>query len=143
MIEKSIGKDIENLAERKQFIEDNAMASEKISYTRQLSKDELEELSRNLVENNIDIRNLKEEKKIILRQYTDKQKNLEDTQAVIIDKLKNKSEFVSQEECYKFPDYETRRMAFYNKLGDLVYERAMKPEETQMTMFLMKTGTED
>ena len=63
------------------------------------------------------------------------------------DKLKSKSEYVS-EPCYKLIDEDEKTAGYYNKEGMLVYERPARQDELQPMLFKRnatrtKTGAED
>jgi len=66
---------------------------------------------------------------------------LNENKKEILSGLKNKSKLVS-ERCFKFVDFETREVGFYNEDGDLIESRPAYADELQTNIFqLGQTGT--
>lgn len=140
-MDKVLGQEYEG-KDRVNFLRDNCDAVEDLGYTKQLPTDEIESLKDHLVENNIQLRDVRADKKVANKQFNDQIKQLEDDNDEITGKLKNRSEYVN-EPCFKFVDTDTREVGFYNNEGVLVYQRPARPEELQKTVFQMqRTGTE-
>ena len=145
-MEKFIGQEYANLAEREQFIKDNADAIENIGYTKPLPSDEVEKLKEKLANASIKKLEQEEEKKAAVQMYNEEIKRYKNTIKEAADKLKSKSEYVN-EACYKLVDEQTRQVGYYNNEGMLVYQRAARHDELQPRLFKRSiapaTGTED
>lgn len=141
-MDKVLGQEYEGKA-RIDFLRDNCDAVEDLGYTKQLPNEEIEALKDRLVENNIQLRDVRADKKAANKEFNDQIKQLEESNDEITGKLKAKSEFVT-EACFKFVDTETREVGYYNREGLLVYCRPGRPEEMQKSMFspVLRTGTE-
>ena len=142
-MDKVLGQEYEGKA-RIDFLRDNCDAVEDLGYTKQLPNYEIEALKDRLVENNIQLRDVRADKKAANKEFNDQIKQLEESNDEVTGKLKAKSEFVT-EACYKFVDDEKREVGYYNSEGLLVYSRPARPEELQKTIFqtLRKTGTDN
>lgn len=142
-MDKVLGQEYEGKA-RIDFLRDNCDAVEDLGYTKQLPNEEIEALKDRLVENNIQLRDVRADKKAANKEFNDQIKQLEESNDEVTGKLKAKSEFVT-EACFKFVDMETREVGYYNSEGLLVYSRPARPEELQKTMFqtLRRTGTDN
>lgn len=140
-MEQVLGQEYEGL-ERIQFLKDNCYAVEKLGYTKQIPNDRLEGMKEKLVENNIQLRDVRADKKAANKLFNEQIKQLEEDNDYVTGMLKEKSEYVT-EECYKFVDDEKRMTGYYNADGILVYSRPSRPEEMQKTIYQMpRTGTE-
>lgn len=141
-MDKVLGQEYEGKA-RIDFLRDNCDAVEDLGYTKQLLNEEIEALKDRLVENNIQLRDVRADKKAANKEFNDQIKQLEESNDEVTGKLKAKSEFVT-EACFKFVDTETREVGYYNREGLLVYCRPGRPEEMQKSMFspVLRTGTE-
>lgn len=143
MLDKELGKDIA-IEERKQFLEDNCDAVEKVTYSRQFSPEELALQREMLTDSSIKIADIEEEKKGVMDGFKERLKPLQEQKEQAIKALRDKSQTVT-EDCYKFLDEETKMVGFYNKEGNLVNSRPAFQKELQRTiqMELRKTGTEN
>lgn len=141
-MDKVLGQEYEGKA-RIDFLRDNCDAVEDLGYTKQLPNEEIEALKDRLVENNIQLRDVRADKKAANKEFNNQIKQLEESNDEVTGKLKAKSEFVT-EACFKFVDTETREVGYYNREGLLVYCRPGRPEEMQKSMFspVLRTGTE-
>ena len=141
-MDKVLGQEYEGKA-RIDFLRDNCDAVEDLGYTKQVPNEEIEALKDRLVENNIQLRDVRADKKAANKEFNDQIKQLEESNDEVTGKLKAKSEFVT-EACFKFVDTETREVGYYNREGLLVYCRPGRPEEMQKSMFspVLRTGTE-
>lgn len=141
-MDKVLGQEYEGKA-RIDFLRDNCDAVEDLGYTKQLPNEEIEALKDRLVENNIQLRDVRADKKAANKEFNDQIKQLEESNDEVTGKLKAKSEFVT-EACFKFVDTETREVGYYNREGLLVYCRPGRSEEMQKSMFspVLRTGTE-
>ena len=141
-MDKVLFQDYEAGLKREQLLRDNCYAVEKLGYTKQIPNEKLESLKETLVENNIQLRDVRADKKAANKLFNEQIKQLEEKNDEVTGMLKEKSEYV-MEECYKFVDDETRETGYYNKEGVLVYCRPSRPEEMQKTIYQMpRTGTE-
>lgn len=130
-----------NPIERAKYISDSCDKVESIGYMKQFDSEELDRLKGDLSETSISIKDIELEKKEIMAEFKERLKPLLEDKEILIQKLKRKAEFVN-EDCYKFIDRENNMVGYYNRLGILVEERGIRPEERQLSMF-DKTGTND
>lgn len=140
-MEKTLFQELPKL-QRIQMLRDNADTAEEIGYSKALSGDQLAELKDKLVENNIQLRDVRADKKAANKMYNDQIKQLEEEGDELTQQLKNKTDYV-KEECYKF--VEGDEVGYYNQDGELVYSRPARNEERQMTIqaALRRTGTDN
>lgn len=138
-----LGQEYSQGTERVNFLRDNCDAVEELGYSRSIPAEKMEELKDQLVDNNIQLRDVRADKRAANKQFNDQIKQLEDGNEEVTKALKEKSEFV-YENCFKYVEDKTRTVAYYNDLGILVYSRPARPEELQGTiqMQLRRTGTE-
>ena len=140
-MDKVLGQEY-NGKDRVSFLRDNCDAVEDLGYTKSLPNDEIEALKDRLVENNIQLRDVRADKKAANKEFNDQIKQLEESNDEVTGKLKAKSEFVT-EPCFKFVDEDAREVGYYNNEGLLVYSRPARPEELNKNIFRMsRTGTE-
>lgn len=132
-MQRTLGQDIPNRMERKMFLQDNCDAVEDLGYVKEIPSERLEELKEVLVENNIELRSLREAKKEAVKGFNEQIKPLEEINAQTTKQLKERSEYVN-EQCYKFVDNEERTVGYYNSEGLLVFSRPIRPEEIQTTL---------
>lgn len=140
-MDKVLGQEY-NGKDRVSFLRDNCDAVEDLGYTKSLPNDEIEALKDRLVENNIQLRDVRSDKKAANKEFNDQIKQLEESNDEVTGKLKAKSEFVT-EPCFKFVDEDAREVGYYNNEGLLVYSRPARLEELNKNIFRMsRTGTE-
>lgn len=140
-MDKVLGQDVKDPLERAQFLRDNADGIESLGYTKNLPTQELEDLKERLVENNIQLRDVRADKKAANKEYNDQIKQLEEDNDEMTAKLKSRTEFVT-EPCYKF--VEGDEVGYYNSDGLLVFQRPARPEERQRTIgSILRTGTDN
>ncbi len=141
IMDKVLGQEY-NGKDRVSFLRDNCDAVEDLGYTKSLPNEEIEALKDRLVENNIQLRDVRADKKAANKEFNDQIKQLEESNDEVTGKLKAKSEFVT-EPCFKFVDEDEREVGYYNNEGLLVYSRPARPEELNKNIFRMsRTGTE-
>ncbi len=141
MLDKELGKDIPQ-DRRAAFLNDNCDATQEMTYTRQLTSEELAECREKLTDASIKLADIAEEKKLAMDAFKEEAKPYEEIRTKQIKNLKHKSEVVTAL-CYKFIDEETHMVGFYNKEGDLVDSRPAFADELQRNIFqaARKTGT--
>lgn len=141
MIQKEIGKDIA-IEEREQFLRDNCDAVEEVTYSKLFSPEELAKEQDALAKVSIEIADIEEEKKEVMDGFKERLKPLQTEKQEAIQRLKSKSQIVT-EECFKFFYEEDKMVGFFNKQGDLVSSRPAFPNEMQRTIFadFRKNGT--
>lgn len=150
-MDKFLGHDIPEGRDRVTFLRDNCDAVEELGYTKALPGCQLEALKEQLVENNIQLRDVRADKKAANKEFNEQIKQLEEQNDDVTAKLKSRTEFVN-EPCYKFIDGD--EVGYYNADGVLVYTRPARPEERQRNitqvlrdfsepMRSQRTGTDD
>lgn len=89
-MDKVLGQEYEGKA-RIDFLRDNCDAVEDLGYTKQLPNEEIEALKDRLVENNIQLRDVRADKKAANKEFNDQIKQLEESNDEVTGKLKAKS----------------------------------------------------
>ena len=100
IMEKYLGLEYEDLAEREQFIKDNADSIENMGYTKPIPSDQIEKLKETLADASIKKLEQEEAKKAAVQMYNEEIKGYKLTIKDAADKLKSKSTYV-KEPCYK------------------------------------------
>lgn len=141
MLSNELGKDID-IEQREQFLKDNCDKVEEVTYTKYFSPEELAKQREDLTDASIKISDLLQEKKEVLDGFKERMKPLEEQRQTAIKNLKDKAMLVT-EDCFKFLDEESKKVGYYDKLGNLVYSRSAFPNELQTTIFvsMRKDGT--
>lgn len=141
-MEKELFKD-KNPLLRRQMLEDNCAAVERITYTSSFSEEEMGERKTELANIDLYMAALEEEKKAFMRAYNDKLKPKKDRKKVLLEDIKRGYEEIT-DECFKFMERSTRTVGYYNGNAELVKERPMEAQEIQKTIFegIESTGTE-
>ena len=121
------------------FLKDNCEKIDEIGYMKQFSPEEIAEKKDKLAEVSIEINDIEEEKKEVLKGFKESLTPLTEHKTTLLGHIKKKAEFVT-EECFKFVDHTDRMVGYYNSEGVLVEARPMRPDESQLTMKLL-TGT--
>lgn len=145
-MEKTLGQEYSDPAERISFLSDNAEKKEEIDYNKPLTQDELEGLKDDLATNSIKLGDVEEQKKDSDKAFKDQIDGFKDHIKDDAEKLKYKSVQVT-ENCFKFVDEEAHEIGYYNHEGVLVYSRPARSGEIQGNLFKTikggKNGTED
>ena len=89
IMDKVLGQEY-NLKDRVSFLRDNCDAVEDLGYTKSLPNDEIEALKDRLVENNIQLRDVRSDKKAANKEFNDQIKQLEESNDEVTGKLKAK-----------------------------------------------------
>ena len=140
-MQRELGKDIKQGAERIEFLDSNCDKVEERGYMKPFTPEQLNEMKDTLASITIEINDIEEEKKEAMQAFNDRLKPLREELKELLVGIKNKAEFVT-EKCYKFIDQEERMVGFYNEDGTLIDSRPAYANELQGTIFQMKrTGT--
>lgn len=119
---------------RAEMLNENCDAIEKKGFTRRFTDEEISSMKTDLSEVHITINDIEIEKKSVTEVFNSKLKPLKNTSSVLLMKLKNKAEYVS-EDCFKFIDQESGYVGYYNCDGDLIESRPIRETERQKTIF--------
>jgi len=123
------------------LLEDNADKKEMLGYTRNFTEEELLSFKDDLADVSIDIDQVEEEKKEAVKGYNETLKQQKTERTRLLKNIRQKAEYVN-ENCFKFIDHDAREVGYYNEKGNLVYERPIRPDEMQKSIFEVKrTGT--
>lgn len=143
-MERQLGQEIKNLAQREMFLKDNCDGCESKGYMKAYTPEELQGHKENLANVSIEIAEIEAEKALVDAGFKGRLKPLKEARAKMVSNIKSKAEYVN-EVCYRFTDQETRMTGFYNKEGDLIESRPATAEELQPSLFKVvpKTGTDD
>jgi len=139
-MEKNIGKEYSNKAQREAYLKDNCDKVEEKGYMKFFTPEELQGHKENLAELSIQIDQVEDEKKESVRYFKEKLDPMKKQRSETVKNIREKSEYV-REECYKFIDREERQTGYYNSEGDLIELRPATADELQMNIFNLKTGT--
>jgi len=123
--------------ELEEFLANNADRMEEFRYTRQFLPEELDHMKEDLSSVTIQIDDLQESKKEVMKEFSDALKPLNESLKKILVNLRTRSEQVT-ENCYVFHDYDDRQVGYYNAKGDLVNSRPMRPQEMQGNIFKIR-----
>lgn len=142
-MERQLGLEFKNLAQREAFLKDNCDKIEEKGYMKPYSQEELQGHKENLANISIEIAVLEAEMKQVMQGYKGKLKPLIEERAIMVGNIKSKAEFV-MEPCYKFTDQEAKETGYYNKEGFLIECRPATADEMQPNIFReLRTGTND
>ncbi len=150
MIERTIGKEIQNPVQRAAYLRDNADSVEPMGYMKPFSPEELDTRRIQLADVSVKIAEIEQEKELVVKEIKGRLAPLKEERTKIVSDIKAKAEYVT-EDCFKFIDEESRQVGYYNKDGDLVSQRPAMADELQPRLFSMKrsetsglgkTGTE-
>lgn len=143
-MERELGQEYKNLAQREAFLKDNCDACEQKGYMKPYTPEELQGHKEKLANVSIEIAEIEAEKKQVEADFKGRLKPLKESRAIMVSNIKSKAEYVN-EVCYRFTDQETKETGYYNKEGILVECRPATADELQPNIFSMmrKTGTND
>ena len=143
-MERKLGQEYKNLAQREAFLKDNCDACEQKGYMKPYTPEELQGHKEKLANVSIEIAEIEAEKKQVEADFKGRLKPLKESRAIMVSNIKSKAEYVN-EVCYRFTDQETKETGYYNKEGILVECRPATADELQPNIFSMvrKTGTND
>lgn len=119
------------------LLDDNCDKKEDLGYTKVFTEQELIAFKDDLAEIDIDIDEVEIEKKEAVKDYNENLKDKKTERTRLLKNIRQKSEFV-KEECFKFIDHDAREVGYYNKHGQLVYQRPIRPDEMQKSIFEVK-----
>lgn len=143
-MERELGHEYKNLAQREAFLKDNCDACEQKGYMKPYTSEELQGHKEELANVSIEIAEIEAEKKQVEADFKGRLKLLKESRAIMVCNIKSKAEYVN-EVCYRFTDQETKETGYYNKEGILVECRPATADELQPNIFsvVRKTGTND
>ena len=143
-MERELGQEYKNLAQREAFLKDNCDACEQKGYMKPYTSEELQGHKEELANVSIEIAEIEAEKKQVEADFKGRLKLLKESRAIMVFNIKQKAEYVN-EVCYRFTDQETKETGYYNKEGILVECRPATADELQPNIFsvVRKTGTND
>ncbi|MBR8725499.1 hypothetical protein ACTMKN_10950 [Bacteroides pyogenes] len=143
-MERELGQEYKNLAQREAFLKDNCDACEQKGYMKPYTPEELQGHKEKLANVSIEIAEIEAEKKQVEADFKGRLKPLKESRAIMVSNIKSKAEYVN-EVCYRFTDQETKETGYYNKEGILVECRPATADELQPNIFsvVRNTGTND
>ena len=143
-MERELGQEYKNLAQREAFLKDNCDACEQKGYMKPYTPEELQGHKEKLANVSIEIAEIEAEKKQVEADFKGRLKPLKESRAIMVSNIKSKAEYVN-DVCYRFTDQETKETGYYNKEGILVECRPATADELQPNIFsvVRKTGTND
>lgn len=143
-MEKHLGKEYANRAQRESFLKDNCEKVENKGYMKPFTPEELQGHKENLAELSMQIEEVEDKKKEAAKHFKLALDPLVAQRRTMVSNIRQKAEYVS-ELCYKFVDRDEKQTGYYNADGDLIELRPATADELQPTLFigLPKTGTND
>ncbi|GAE14627.1 hypothetical protein JCM6292_790 [Bacteroides pyogenes JCM 6292] len=143
-MERELGQEYKNLAQREAFLKDNCDACEQKGYMKPYTPEELQGHKEKLANVSIEIAEIEAEKKQVEADFKGRLKPLKESRSIMVSNIKSKAEYVN-EICYRFTDQETKETGYYNKEGILVECRPATADELQPNIFsvVRNTGTND
>ena len=113
-MERELGQEYKNLAQREAFLKDNCDACEQKGYMKPYTSEELQGHKEELANVSIEIAEIEAEKKQVESDFKGRLKLLKESRATMVFNIKSKAEYVN-EVCYRFTDQETKETGYYNK----------------------------
>ena len=143
-MDKHLGKEYANGAQREAFLKDNCEKVENKGYMKAFTPDELQGHKENLAELSMKIEETEDEKKSSASYYKSVLDPLFKQRREMVSNIRRKAEYVN-ELCYKFVDKAEKQTGYYNADGDLIELRPATADELQTNLFIgfQKTGTDD
>ena len=143
-MEKHLGKEYANRAQREAFLKDNCEKVENKGYMKPFTPEQLQGHKENLAELSMKIEETEDEKKAQTSHFTSMLKPMIEQRREMVRNIRQKAEYVN-ELCYKFVDRGEKQTGYYNSDGDLIELRPATADELQPTLFIgmQKTGTND
>lgn len=117
--------------QRIEFMRDNASGIEMVSYTKQLTPDQIIECKDESAEIDCKIEDLIQKKLVFMAELKAELKPAQQRKAELVKLIRHKAEFV-EEACYKFIDHDSKMVGYYNTRGELVNCRPIRNDELQM-----------
>jgi hypothetical protein len=141
-MDQKLGQEYEQGEARVRFLKDNCEAIEEIGFNRKFTPEEIVDKKDNLAIVAIEINDVEIEKKEVMKDFKERIDPLQSRKVALLKDIKLKSEW-TKEECFKFINQDTRTVTWYDCDGILVDFRPIRPEEAQLTIHHLKTGTND
>lgn len=141
-MQRVLGQDIQDLEERKNFLNDNADAVVEMDYHKSFDSDELAQKERDFAQKHVRISILEEKIQNFKDEVNQELKPLKEEANALREDIKTKGRTV-HEKVYQILDEEERMVGFYNAEGILVSSRPATRDELQKTIYadLRKEGT--
>lgn len=99
-------------------------------FTRQLSKDDLDEMREVYAQERIEVTRMAKEAAEVAKEYKAKIDKMNTVAANRLNTIRDRYEEVA-DTVFLFPDEESSMIGYYDKRGELVYSRRMTPEERE------------
>ncbi|MHC0441586.1 hypothetical protein [Flavobacterium sp. 3-210] len=119
--------------ERIQQLRDSADRVEEFSYPRELGIGEIQDLQSSLSQDMITVDREDQKLKVAKEVYKSATKPIKQDIASKLQKIRSQVEEV-KENVYLLKDVEENKMGYYSKEGNLVFERALRPDEQQFSI---------
>lgn len=129
-MEKTLFQDIP-IHLRPSVLRDNAKSSEKTSYLKDLTDEELDVKRETLTTNCIKVFRLEKELKEIKDGYKDRMDPLKEETRELAEQVDTRKELVTGE-IFNYPDYEESVMYTFDERGEFVSSRRLDPKEKQL-----------
>jgi hypothetical protein len=128
-----------NPKDREQYLKDTCVKTETFTYPKKFSPEELALKKDILSQQDINLDNLEAKKREVTTEFNNNIKELKIERKHTLTCVRTGMEEVT-EMVFLIDDQEEGKMGYYNKKGELVYERPLMPEERQLRI-LNQTGT--
>ncbi|GAE18199.1 hypothetical protein JCM6294_1068 [Bacteroides pyogenes DSM 20611 = JCM 6294] len=113
-MERELGQEYKNLAQREAFLKDNCDACEQKGYMKPYTPEELQGHKEKLANVSIEIAEIEAEKKQVEADFKGRLKPLKESRSIMVSNIKSKAEYVN-EICYRFTDQETKETGITTK----------------------------
>ena len=144
-MEKNLGKEYADRAQREAFLKDNCDKVEEKGYMKSYTPEQLQGNKEKLADVSIKIEEIENEKKAVIQGFKQTLDPLVKERSETVRNIRQKAEYV-HEICYKFIDRQERQTGYYSAEGDLIELRPATADELQATLFSMQpksTGTDN
>ena len=133
-MQKTLGQEIKDLGQRRQFLLDNADKVVEMDYHKSFDGDELAQKKTDFAEKSIKIAALEEKIKDFKDEVNLELKPLREETIALLKDIKAKGQLV-HEKVFQFLDEDDKMVGFYNSEGLLISSRPATREELQKTVF--------
>jgi hypothetical protein len=127
-------------ATRLELMKDNCTSTDIDLVKEFFTEEELTSMKAELSEVAIERDATEDELKEVSKGFRDKIKGMKQHEKALLKDLKNKY-VASTQSVYHFADHDLGLMATYNKRGELIAQRKLRPNERQATIFEMNAKT--
>lgn len=127
---KTFMPEVTDLRQKRIILQENADSVEETTYFKPLSEDELNDKKTTLTENSIQLADLDEEKKELVKKFKDKIDPIKEENKLLMAEIRSRQTRVKGN-LYNMADHANGIMETYDEDGNFIGSRRLKPEERQ------------